>query len=116
MVRVRVPDALGLWPTHWLVKPDPGLGARLLVGRAGSSSLAAGPGNPEFVSDQWWWEQGRGVLVPDTVGYGVHGVQVVLACSWVWWLFSWSLGRVWLALGNQYHSFFASSIFLLVTN
>ena len=36
MERVRVPDALRLWPTRWLVKPDPGLGARLLVGRAGS--------------------------------------------------------------------------------
>ena len=46
--RVRVPKTLGLWPTHWEVKPGPGVGARLQSGRAGSWGLAAGPGIPEL--------------------------------------------------------------------
>ena len=37
--------------THWQIKPDPGVRAGLLAGRAGSWSLAAGPGIPEFASD-----------------------------------------------------------------
>ena len=37
---------MGLLSTHWQVKPGPGVGARLLAGRAGSWSLAAGPGDP----------------------------------------------------------------------
>lgn len=40
---VRVSKMLGLLPTHWQVKPDPGASTGLLSGRAGSWSLAAGP-------------------------------------------------------------------------
>ena len=42
MGRVRVLKTLGLLPTHWQVKPGPGVSARLLAGRAGSWSLVAG--------------------------------------------------------------------------
>ena len=35
-----------LLPTHWQMKPGPGVSARLLTGRAGSRSLAAGPRDP----------------------------------------------------------------------
>ena len=43
---IRVPKALGLLPTHWQVKPGPGVSTRLLAGKAGSWSLAAGPRDP----------------------------------------------------------------------
>ena len=33
---VRVPKTLGPLLTYWQVKPDPGISARLLAGRAGS--------------------------------------------------------------------------------
>ena len=42
----RVPKTLGLLPTHWQVKPDPGVSAGLLAGRAGSWSLFAWPRDP----------------------------------------------------------------------
>ena len=45
--RVRVWKILGLLPTHWQVKPDPGVSTRLLVGRAGSWSLGAGLKDPK---------------------------------------------------------------------
>ena len=45
--RVRVWKILGLLPTHWQVKPDPGISTRLLVGRAGSWSLGAGLKDPK---------------------------------------------------------------------
>ena len=44
--RVRVQKTSGLFPTHWWVKPGPGVSARLLAGRARSWSLVAGPRNP----------------------------------------------------------------------
>lgn len=44
--RVRVLKTLGLLPTHWKVKPDLRVSARLLAGRTGSWSLAVGPRNP----------------------------------------------------------------------
>ena len=43
---VRVQKTLGLLPTCWQVKPDPGVSAGLLAGRAGSWNLAAGPRDP----------------------------------------------------------------------
>ena len=39
---VKVLKTLGLLPTPWQVKSDPGVSARLLAGRAGSWNLAAG--------------------------------------------------------------------------
>lgn len=44
--RARVPKTLGLLPIHWQVKPDPGVSAKLLAGRAGAWSLASGPRVP----------------------------------------------------------------------
>ena len=69
---VRVPEALELLPTHWQVKPDPGVSARPLAGRA--VSWLKGPGIPELVSDPW-----EGAF-PDS-WYGVRGVpKVLLTC------------------------------------
>ena len=44
---VKAPKTVGLLPTHWQVKPDPGVSTRLLIGRAGSWSLAAGLKDPK---------------------------------------------------------------------
>ena len=43
MGEVRVQATLELLTPSWWVKPGPGVSARLLAGRAGSWSLAAGP-------------------------------------------------------------------------
>ena len=45
---VRVSKPLGLLPTCWQVKPDPGVSARLLAGRPGSRVWLQGPGVPEL--------------------------------------------------------------------
>ena len=42
---VRVQKTPGLLPTHWWLKPGPGVSARLLACRAVSWGLAAGPRN-----------------------------------------------------------------------
>ena len=55
---VRVPKSLGRLPTHWQVKPDPGVSAGPPAGRARSWSLAAGPRDPRtpFRSlGSWGW-------------------------------------------------------------
>ena len=61
-----------LLPTHWQVKPDPGVSACLLSGRPGSWSLAAGPGVPKLCSGHFrgWgkcsgsgWRTGQGHLL-----------------------------------------------------
>ena len=44
----RVSKPLGLLPTCWQVKPDPGVSARLLAGRPGSRVWLQGPGVPEL--------------------------------------------------------------------
>lgn len=51
MGRVKVLKTL-LLPTHWQVKPAPGVSAELLGSRTGSCSLTLGPGIPEFILDQ----------------------------------------------------------------
>ena len=74
---VRVPKTPGLLPTHWWVKPDPRVSAKLLAGRAGSWSLAAGPRDPRDCVRSL----AGGGPVPDTTGYGVQGVpKLALAC------------------------------------
>ena len=50
---VRIQEILGLFPGHWLVKPDSGASAGPLEGRARSWDLAARPRAPELVSDHW---------------------------------------------------------------
>ena len=76
--RVRVPKTLGLLPTHWQVKPDPGVSASLMTGRAGSWSLASGPQDHRACFRSLWgwgwgWGWGGGAA-PATVGYGAQGV------------------------------------------
>ena len=45
--RIRVHKTLGLLPTHWWVKPGPGVSStRLVAGRGMPPSLAAGPSDP----------------------------------------------------------------------
>lgn len=67
--RVRILKTLGLLPTHWQVKPTPGVSARLLAGRAGF--LESGYRAQGFQSSFQiiYWQE----LVSDTVGYGVQG-------------------------------------------
>lgn len=67
--RVRVLKTLGLLPTHWQVKPGPGVSTRLLAGRAGSWSLAAGHRD---LRAHFRPIIGDGEVVPDTVVYGVN--------------------------------------------
>ena len=71
---VRVQEILGLMPVHWWVNPGLGASASLLLGRTGSSGLAAGPRGPR-VDFRWVGP------VPDTAGCGVQSVpKLVLAC------------------------------------
>lgn len=67
--RVKVLKTLGLLPTHWQVKPGPGVSARLLAGRAGSWSLAAGHRD---LKAHFRLYVGDGEVAPDTVVYGVN--------------------------------------------
>ena len=63
--RVRIQENLGLLPTYWWMKPGPGACASLLVDRAMSWGLVAGPrGTRAGVRSL------VGGLVPDTVGWG----------------------------------------------
>ena len=90
---VRVPKTLGLLPTHWQVKPGSGVSAGLLVGRAGSWSLAAGPRDPELISDHWW---GDWFLAQWVWGPGCSEACVDLLVDRA--RASWSQGRVWPAV------------------
>lgn len=67
--RVGILKTPGLLPTHWQVKPTPGVSARPLAGRAGF--LESGYRVQGFQSSfqMVHWQE----LVPDTVGYGVQG-------------------------------------------
>ena len=80
---VRVPKTLELLPTLWQMKPDPGVTAGLLAGRAGSQSLAVGPRDPRAYfrllrgqgegERQFWTQLG--------VGYGAQGIpKVAFSC------------------------------------
>ena len=86
--RVRVLKTLGLCPTPWQMKPDPGVNSGLLAGRAGSWSLTAGPRDPRacfsyFVTGagsrhSWVWSLGClkdciGLLVDRTRAQVVPG-------------------------------------------
>ena len=50
--RFKVLKTLGLFPTHWQVKPDPGLSVSVVSDRASSWSLTAEPRDPRahFIS------------------------------------------------------------------
>lgn len=58
-------------PTHWRVRPGPGVSAGLLAGGAGPRGPRAGVG---------WL--GAGGPVPDTVGSGVQGVLKLAVTFW----------------------------------
>ena len=93
---VRVPKTLGLLPTHWQMKVDPRDFARLLAGRAGTWSLAAGP--TDLRAHFRLLVEGE---VLHTVGFGFWGVpKVLLACWWSGPGPSWSQDRVWQAVGS----------------
>ena len=61
---------LRLLPTHWQVKPDPGVTACLLSGRRGSWSLAAGPRDPRA---HFRSLSGRQFMIPLGMGTKVSG-------------------------------------------
>ena len=69
MGRVRIQENLGLLSTYWWMKPDPGATTSLLVDRAKSWGLLAGPRGP------------RANVRLLTVGAGV--LKLVLAYYWV---------------------------------
>ena len=69
MGRVRIQENLGLLSTYWWMKPDPGATTSLLVDRAKSWGLLAGPRGP------------RANVRLLTVGAGV--LKLVLADEWV---------------------------------
>ena len=73
MGRVRVWKILGLLPTHWQVKPDPGISATQLGTELVSGVWLQASGVPELT--------GAGILISDAVGHGVPGVlRAVLTC------------------------------------
>ena len=74
--RARVVKTLGLLPTHWEVKPGPGVSTRLLAGRADSWSLAAGHRD---LRTHFRPIIGDGEVVPDTVVYGVNWTQLLFS-------------------------------------
>ena len=65
--RFRVLKTVGLLPTHWQIKPDPGVSARLLAGKAGSWGLAAGSRDPKAHFRSLW---GRGCQFLTQLGMG----------------------------------------------
>lgn len=71
---VSIWKTLGLLPTHWQVKPDPGISASQLATELVSGVwLQASGGVPELT--------GAGILVSDAVGHGVPGIlRVMLTC------------------------------------
>ena len=78
---------MGLLPTHWQVKPGPGVGASLLAERAGSWSLATGPRDPRAgVRSLLGVGQGAGsilsqVWVPECPG---GGTGLLVGRAWAW--------------------------------
>ena len=82
--RLRVQKAPGLLPTYWWVKPNSGVSARLVAGRAGSWSLVAEPRDPR--AGVRWLVAGWGGAVPDTADQGLKcpEARVVLLVGRVW--------------------------------
>ena len=66
-------QTLRLLPTHWQVKPDPGVSACLLSGRPSSWSLAAGPRVPRAHFRSLW---GRQFMIQLSMGTQVSGACV----------------------------------------
>ena len=55
---VRVLKTLGLLPSHWQLKPDPGVSAGLLASRACSWSLATAQGSQSSFQIVLWGHVG----------------------------------------------------------